>query len=79
MKINISYFAALREQAGRSQEVLETDCATPEALYRELMVMRALTLDPDLMKVAVNDSYASMDTPLKEGDTVVFIPPVAGG
>ena len=29
--------------------------------------------------VAVNQVYASLDTPLAAGDEVAFIPPVAGG
>jgi molybdopterin converting factor small subunit len=28
---------------------------------------------------SVNRRYAAFDTPLREGDEVVFIPPVSGG
>ena len=31
------------------------------------------------VKVAVNDEFAGWDVTLTEGDSVVFIPPVAGG
>jgi MoaE-MoaD fusion protein len=31
------------------------------------------------LRVAVNQSYADWDTPVAAGDTVAFIPPVAGG
>ena len=43
------------------------------------MALRGLKLDVDTLKVAVNDSYSTMDHPLREGDRVVFIPPLAGG
>ena len=79
MKIQVKYFAALREQAGCSEEGVETESKTPTALYRELSALRGLTLDTDTLKVAVNNSYASMEQPLEEGDAVVFIPPLAGG
>ena len=79
MKIQIKYFAALREQAGCSEDGFETASTTPLALYRELSAIRGLTLDADTLKVAVNNSYASMEQPLEEGDAVVFIPPLAGG
>jgi molybdopterin synthase sulfur carrier subunit len=38
-----------------------------------------LTFRPELLKVAVNERYVPMDSPLRAGDQVVFIPPVAGG
>jgi molybdopterin synthase sulfur carrier subunit len=79
MKIQVKYFAALREQAGCSEEGFETESKTPAALYHELSALRGLTLDADTLKVAVNNSYASMEQPLEEGDAVVFIPPLAGG
>jgi molybdopterin converting factor subunit 1 len=79
MKIQITYFAVLREQAGCHEENLETESATPTALYRELMALRGLKLDVDTLKVAVNDSYSTMDHPLEDGDRVVVIPPLAGG
>jgi molybdopterin converting factor small subunit len=31
------------------------------------------------LKVAINDEFAAWDTQLASGDTIVFIPPVAGG
>jgi len=29
--------------------------------------------------IAVNESYATADEPLQDGDELAFIPPVAGG
>ena len=34
---------------------------------------------PAQLKVALNSEFSDWQTPLKHGDTVVFIPPVAGG
>jgi molybdopterin converting factor subunit 1 len=78
-KISVHYFALLREQRGCSREVLETSAETPLALYRYLQEKHGFRLEPDLLKVAVNDAFASWETPLNPDDRVVFIPPVAGG
>jgi len=79
MKIQVRYFAILREQAGCSEETLDTAASTPEALFGELAGRHNFSLDASRLKAAVNDDFAAMTTPLNEGDRVVFIPPVAGG
>jgi molybdenum cofactor guanylyltransferase len=78
-RLNVRYFALLREQAGRSTEQLETHASTPRELYDELRHRRGLTLAPEFLRVAVNDEFGDWRSPLSDGDTVVFLPPVAGG
>ncbi len=78
-RLNVRYFAVLREQAGRSTEQLETQASTPRELYDELRQRRGLTLAPEFLRVAVNDEFGDWRSPLADGDTVVFLPPVAGG
>jgi molybdopterin-guanine dinucleotide biosynthesis protein A len=78
-RLKVRYFAMLREQAGRSTEELETHAATPSQLYDELRRLRGLTLAPEFLRVAVNDEFGDWRSPLSDGDTVVFLPPVAGG
>ena len=79
MKLNVRYFAMLREQAGTDQESLQTAAATPGELYEELAGSRGLTLEREMLKVAVNEAFVTMDHELMDDDAVVFIPPVAGG
>ena len=78
-RLQLQFFAALREQAGCSALALNTVARTPAELYRELQGSHGLSLPAELLRVAVNARYAAMDTPLQAGDHVVFIPPVAGG
>jgi molybdopterin-guanine dinucleotide biosynthesis protein A len=78
-RLHVRYFAVLREQAGRSSEELETHATTPRELYEELQRRRGLTLAPEFLRVAVNDEFGDWRSPLANGDTVVFLPPVAGG
>ncbi|HEX5460038.1 MAG TPA: NTP transferase domain-containing protein [Steroidobacteraceae bacterium] len=78
-QINVQYYALLREQAGRSSESLVTTAATPRDLYQELKGRYPFSLAPEMLRVAVNSEFADWEQRLREGDAVVFIPPVAGG
>jgi len=79
MQLTIQYFALLREQAGRSQETLETEAVTPADLYAELAARYRFTLSREQLRVAVNGDFSDWSRRLVAGDSVVFIPPVAGG
>jgi len=79
LKLRVQYYALFREQAGRGEETLETFASTPEELYRELQKRHPFTLAQQQLKVAVNTDFRDWNAPLASGDTVVFIPPVAGG
>jgi molybdopterin-guanine dinucleotide biosynthesis protein A len=78
-ELKIQYYALMREQAGRSEESFESSAATPADLYAELASRYHFTLSPAQLKVAVNSEFSDWSRPLKQGDAVVFIPPVAGG
>jgi molybdopterin converting factor subunit 1 len=78
-KIHVQYFAILREQRGVASEDLATSAATPAALYAELRARHGFSLPVERIRAAVNDAFVDATTPLRDGDRVVFIPPVAGG
>ena len=78
-RIHIRFFAVLREQAGVSTLDVETGARTALELYDELRRDRGLTFPANLLRVSINERYATMTTELQAGDRVVFIPPVAGG
>ena len=77
--LRIHYFALLREQAGRSEEHITTSATTPAELYAELAARYPFQLRREQLKVAVNAEFRDWAAPLADGDSVVFIPPVAGG
>ena len=67
-------------RTGRPQyRAAQTQARTPRELYEELRRRRGLTLAPEFLRVAVNDEFGDWHAPLADGDTVVFLPPVAGG
>ncbi len=77
--IRVQYFALLRDQAGRSHEQLATGARTAAALFAELQQRYPFTLTMDQLRVAINAEFAEWTQDLRDGDEVVFIPPVAGG
>jgi molybdopterin converting factor subunit 1 len=79
MNIQLQYYAILREQRGCDRETLQTAAKSPAQLYAELQQRFNFTLPFQNLRVAINGEFQSGDAPLSDGDSVVFIPPVAGG
>ena len=77
--VHVQYFAILREQRGLARETLATTAATAVDLYAELQAKHDFSLPADRLRVAINDEFTAWSAPLRDGATVVFIPPVAGG
>lgn len=77
--IHVTYYALLRQERGLAEETIHSEAVTIRELYRELAGQHAFKLSEALVKVALNSKVASWDTPLTNGDAVLFIPPVAGG
>lgn len=81
MKLTLLYFASLKAARGLASEELESAPAnaTPGSLYTELRRKHALPLPPGQVRTAVNAAFCDHDKPLKDGDTVAFMPPMSGG
>lgn len=79
MRVQVQYFAILREQRGTGEEACTTSAATVTDLYEELRLRHAFTLPPERVRAAINDEFALPSAELHEGDRVAFLPPVAGG
>ncbi len=78
-RVSVQYYALLREQAGRRDETLTTAARTAQELYQQLATRYPFTLPVEMLRVAVNAEFCEWPAPIKDGDAVVFIPPVAGG
>ena len=77
---HVRFFAILREQAGCATFEVSSAAADASQLYAELQQrFPGLVFPAHLLRVSVNERYASMDAALNPGDRVVFIPPIAGG
>jgi sulfur-carrier protein len=78
-KLQITYFAILREQRGAATETIETSASTARALYAELQAKHRFSLPAERLRIAIDGEFASWDAPLRDGQQLALIPPVAGG
>lgn len=76
--ISVKYFASLREKRGLESEELSFEGSYLE-LYNDLAVKHGFNIPADMVQVAVNDEFTSMNALVVQNSKVVFIPPVAGG
>ncbi|WP_348548729.1 MoaD/ThiS family protein [Psychrobacter sp. KFRI-CH2-11] len=80
MDINILYFASLADEAGCQQETVSVAQSTSlSQLYEQLRQKHGFSHSQQELRVAVNDYFAKWTDPINDGDSVVFITPVAGG
>ena len=77
--LRMQYFAAFRELVGRTGEELHTSASTAAELYDELALRHGFTPDRSILRVVLNDTLMPWTAELKDGDTVVFLAPFAGG
>ena len=83
MKVQIKYFASIREAVGTGSEQLQTAADTLGALRDELIARggahaQALARGR-AVRVALNQTMRAEDAALSEGCEVAFFPPVTGG
>ncbi len=85
MTLAILYFAALRERMNRADEQLpcppgvDTVAQLIDHLRERDAAGKAAFAQPGLVRASVNQEFATLQTPLRDGDEVAFFPPVTGG
>ena len=82
MTIQLLYFAAVRDLAGKSQQSMDVPArvTTIGALRAHIEhIEPALAGRLDAVRWAKNEVFVGMEATLAEGDVIALIPPVAGG
>jgi molybdopterin converting factor subunit 1 len=78
-QLTVRYFAGFREHAGTSEEVVSIDAANTREVFAQLQHRHGSAEPAGHCKVAVNDEMADWNAAVRDGDTVLLFPPVAGG
>lgn len=78
-RITVRYFAGFREHAGVDAETLAVEAATARDVFEQLRSRHGSPEPLRHCKVAINDEMVGWDAPVRDGDTVLLFPPVAGG
>ena len=83
MKIQVKYFASIREAIGQGGESIETSAATLGALRDELIARGGPYADAlargKAVRMALDQVMSQDGTTLRDGSEVAFFPPVTGG
>jgi molybdopterin converting factor subunit 1 len=81
MRVSVQLFARLRELAGAGSLELDVPSGATIATVWEAMATDRPDLAPyrSAVSCALNEDFARMTTPVKDGDAVAFLPPVSGG
>ncbi|MCC7683304.1 MoaD/ThiS family protein [Janthinobacterium sp. FW305-128] len=84
MKINLRFFASVRELVGTGHEVLEVAGPLTVGEVRNLLIARSGNWEYALaqgraLRTAHKQVMCDADTVIGEGDEVAFFPPVTGG
>ena len=83
MKVNVKYFASIREALGRGTEAVETSAPSIGALRDELIARggshAASLARGKAVRAALDQVMSNEDAALAEGCEVAFFPPVTGG
>ena len=83
MKVELRYFASIRETVGFAAESVETTAGTLAALRDELIALDAphaqALVRGRALRMALNQVMCNESAVLPEGAEVAFFPPVTGG
>jgi molybdopterin converting factor subunit 1 len=81
MPVSVRLFARLRDVTGDATLERSIEAASTVADVWNQLCIDYPTLEPygASLSAAVNEDYARMETPVKDGDEIAFLPPVSGG
>lgn len=83
MKLDVMYFAWVRERIGIPRETIETEAATVAELVKELSAREeryeVAFSDLDALRVAVDQDLTDFDAAISNAREVAFFPPMTGG
>ena len=81
----IKYFSWIKEHMGKSEEeiILPSDIKNVEQLINHLNKLnekyKIFLEKKEVIKIAVNKTYSSLETKVSDNDEIAFFPPVTGG
>ncbi len=80
VRVKVLYFGPAREAVGRGVEFisLASGSSVGSVVDEAMRLHRGLRELSGTMQLALNEEVAARDERVEEGDTIAFLPPVAG-
>ena len=80
MRIKVTYYGQFRDITGLNEEEIEAkDGVTVVELRDQVREKYPRIAEKREILVAINNSFAPLETGVKQDDEVAFFPPVSGG
>jgi len=81
MKIQVLFFAAARDAAGRETDTIDVPSQSSVRQVLDALWQRHPGLAPlrETLRVAVNEDFVAADHVVGEGDRLALLPPMSGG
>ncbi len=79
MNINVLLFGIATDLAGSSSVKIELPVNSTITSFKEIISRHPQLKQMSTYAVAINESYATDETIIKENDVIAIIPPVSGG
>ena len=80
MKVKIRYYAMFRDVTGKTEETMELpDGLTVQEVREHVKGIFPRIASREMVLVAVNGAFTTLDHVVEDGDLLAFFPPVSGG
>jgi molybdopterin converting factor subunit 1 len=81
ISINLLYFAFVKDKTGVEFDLLDLPSDTSIKSLIKIILEKYPSLSNiiDMIKISVNYKIVDVDTILKDGDEIAFLPPISGG
>jgi len=80
VRIKVTYYGQFRDITGLREEEVETKIGVTVAELRDQVKEKYPRIaEKREILVAINNSFASLETVIRQDDKVAFFPPVSGG
>lgn len=80
IRVKLVPYGIARDILGSSEKTLKISEGDPVAVARQHLLLKFPAFSKlASLRFAINEEYCDDNTPLKDGDELVIIPPVSGG
>ncbi|HEX5519289.1 MAG TPA: molybdopterin converting factor subunit 1 [Candidatus Nitrosocosmicus sp.] len=81
IRINLLYFAFVKDKTGVEFDLLDLPSDTSVKSLMKIILEKYPSLGNiiDMIQISVNYKIVDVDTILKDGDEIAFLPPISGG